>query len=263
MIQWNRVYTVVKDAILGERILCPGIQDWERNRQRGKYMQDLEAKRLRESLVEYENYLNEIRQVTRKNVEALDVIQKYTDQSAAGMQNLAEQSIEGIQRVTTESAGGLRKIIETGTSNLSRMAEGSQDSINRTAQECMVRLQNYTKEGLLRLDEAQQKNQKTAEQVSQIEQAILEHMDEIKQLLKQSDDFTHKENVKVYRNVQAVVVDEVKKQTEAIAAQNDELVRRNEHLQKQGRGLRPLMIITLVTALANIVLAAAQIAGLF
>lgn len=56
-------------------------------------MQDLEAKRLRESLVEYENYLNEIRQVTRKNVEALDVIQKYTDQSAAGMQNLAEQSI--------------------------------------------------------------------------------------------------------------------------------------------------------------------------
>mgnify|MGYP000611217057 CR=1 FL=1 len=29
------------------------------------------------------------------------------------------------------------------------------------------------------------------------------------------------------------------------------------------RGLRPLMIITLVTALANIVLAAAQIAGLF
>ena len=223
-------------------------------------MQDLEAKRLRESLVEYENYLNEIRQVTRKNVEALDVIQKYTDQSAAGMQNLAEQSIEGIQRVTTESAG---KIIETGTSNLSRMAEGSQDSINRTAQECMVRLQNYTKEGLLRLDEAQQKNQETAEQVSQIEQAILEHMDEIKQLLKQSDDFTHKENVKVYRNVQAVVVDEVKKQTEAIAAQNDELVRRNEHLQKQGRGLRPLMIITLVTALANIVLAAAQIAGLF
>ena len=141
------------------------------------------------------------------------------------------------------------------------MAEGSQDSINRTAQECMVRLQNYTKEGLLRLDEAQQKNQETAEQVSQIEQAILEHMDEIKQLLKQSDDFTHK--VKVYRNVQAVVVDEVKKQTEAIAAQNDELVRRNEHLQKQGRGLRPLMIITLVTALANIVLAAAQIAGLF
>ena len=78
----------------------------------------------------------------------------------------------------------------------------------------MVRLQNYTKEGLLRLDEAQQKNQETAEQVSQIEQAILEHMDEIKQLLKQSDDFTHKENVKVYRNVQAVVIDENDKQNE-------------------------------------------------
>ncbi|MCG5029657.1 hypothetical protein L0M97_13745, partial [[Ruminococcus] torques] len=30
-----------------------------------------------------------------------------------------------------------------------------------------------------------------------------------------SDDFVHKENVKVYRNVQAVVVDEIKRSTES------------------------------------------------
>lgn len=84
---------------MGKGYFAPGTQDWERNRQRGKYMQDLEAKRLRESLVEYENYLNEIRQVTRKNVEALDVIQKYTDQSAAwnaesgGAEPLKESSV--------------------------------------------------------------------------------------------------------------------------------------------------------------------------
>ena len=32
------------------------------------------------------------------------------------------------------------------------------------------------------------------------------------ELFKQSDDFAHKENVKVYRNVQAVVVEEMEKQ---------------------------------------------------
>ena len=85
----------------------------------------------------------------------------------------------------------------------------------------------------------------------------------MKQLLKQSDDFTHKENVKVYRNVQAVVVDEVKKQTEAMSSQNEELVRRNENLQKQSRGLKPLMIVTLAAAVINIALLAAQIAGVF
>lgn len=281
-------------------------------------MQDLEAKRLRDSLVEYEGYLNEIRQVTLKNVETLDVIQRYTDKSAAGMQKLAEQSLDGIQRVTAESAGGLRRIIETGTSNLSQMAQSGHDSLSRmvtrseeslnrmvqdsqeslsgmardgqqslgqmaqecqdsisrmaqdcqehlnyTAQECLNRLQSYTEAGLAQIDEAQRKNMETAELVEHIEHAILEHMELMKQLLKQSDDFTHKENVKVYRNVQAVVVDEVKKQMEAMSSQNEELVRRNEDIQKQSRGLKPLMIVTLGAAIANIALLAAQIAGVF
>lgn len=225
-------------------------------------MDDMEAKRLRDSLVEYEGYLREMRQVTLKNVETLDVIQRYTDKSAAGMQKLAEQSLDGIQRVTAESAGGLRRIIETGTSNLSRMAEAGESNINLTTQECLKRLQSYTEAGLAQINESCEKNQETAAVVEKIEQAILEHMEAMKALMKQSDDFTHKENVKVYRNVQAVVVDEVKKQTEAMAAQNEELVRRNELLQKQNKGLRPLMIVTMLAALANIALLAAQIMGL-
>ncbi|MBQ7840974.1 MAG: hypothetical protein IJ390_10915 [Lachnospiraceae bacterium] len=226
-------------------------------------MDDMEAKRLRDSLVEYEGYLREMRQVTLKNVETLDVIQRYTDKSAAGMQKLAEQSLDGIQRVTAESAGGLRRIIETGTSNLSRMAEAGESNINLTTQECLKRLQSYTEAGMAQIDASCEKNQETAAVVEKIEQAILEHMEAMKTLMKQSDDFTHKENVKVYRNVQAVVVDEVKKQTEAMAAQNEELVRRNEMLQKQNKGMRPLMIVTLIAALANIGLVIAQIAGLF
>lgn len=292
-------------------------------------MEDLETKKLRDSLVEYEGYLREMRQVTLKNVETLDVIQRYTDKSAAGMQKLAEQSLDGIQRVTAESAGGLRRIIETGTSNVSRMAEAgeanvnlaaqegvnhisrlaetseaninlaTQEGVNRisrlaedgetnisraaqeclnslnaltatgeenvkaVAQECLNSLQSYAEASMTQITASYEKNQETAEIVEKIEAAILEHMDAMKALLKQSDDFTHKENVKVYRNVQAVVVDEVKKQTESLAAQNEELVRRNELLQKQNKGLRPLMIVTLLAAVANIALVAAQILGLF
>lgn len=273
----------------------------------GLKMEDMEAKKLRDSLVEYEGYLREMRQVTLKNVETLDVIQRYTDKSAAGMQKLAEQSLDGIQKVTAESAGGLRRIIETGTSNLSQMSEAGESNMNRAAQECMDSLkrmaeagetsisraaqeclssldklavtgeenvkavaqeclnslQNYAQASLAQIDASVEKNQETAAIVEKIEQAIMEHMDSMKELMKQSDDFTHKENVKVYRNVQAVVVDEVKKQTEALAAQNEELVKRNEALQKQNKGLRPLMIVTLLAALANIALVAVQIAGLF
>ena len=45
----------------------------------------------------------------------------------------------------------------------------------------------------------------------------------LQEMFKQSDDFVHKENVKVYRNVQAVVVDEFKSQTEGLTKHNREL----------------------------------------
>ena len=226
-------------------------------------MDDLETKKLRDSLVEYEGYLREMRQVTLKNVETLDAIQRYTDKSAAGMQKLAEQSLDGIQKVTAESAGGLRRIIETGTSNLSRMADAGEENLNRTAQECMIRVKGSAEAALSQIAAALEKNLETAAAVEKIERAILEHMESVKDLMKQSDDFTHRENVKVYRNVQAVVVDEVKKQTEAMAAQKDELAAQNETLQKQNKGLKPLMIVTLLAAATNIALLVCQIAGVF
>lgn len=50
-----------------------------------------------------------------------------------------------------------------------------------------------------------------------------ENRKQIEELFRQSDDFVHKENVKVYRNVQAVVVDELKSQTEGLTKHNREL----------------------------------------
>ena len=49
-------------------------------------------------------------------------------------------------------------------------------------------------------------------------QALLK---EIKDYINRSDEFTHKECVKVYRNVQAVVVEELKKQNEELSAKLD------------------------------------------
>ena len=51
-----------------------------------------EAKRLRNQLVEYDGYLQEMRKANMKNVETLDVIQRYTDKSAVGIQSLTEES---------------------------------------------------------------------------------------------------------------------------------------------------------------------------
>lgn len=81
-------------------------------------------------------------------------------------------------------------------------------------------------------------------QASGIVEAINTKTDEC---VDRTNDFVHKENVKVYRNVQAVVVDETKKQTEALEASCKKL---------KGKTTAALVfsILTLVAVIADIAL---------
>ena len=62
-----------------------------------------------------------------------------------------------------------------------------------------------------------------SEDIQAIKDTVAESKDSTSSLLKEQEDFIHKENVRVYRNVQAAVVEELKQQTEALASQNAEL----------------------------------------
>lgn len=61
----------------------------------------------------------------------------------------------------------------------------------------------------------------------------------IEESFKTAQEETHKENVRVYRNVQAAVIEELKQQSEAIALQH-------LHIEKKVRGIKPCAIVALV-----------------
>lgn len=69
----------------------------------------------------------------------------------------------------------------------------------------------------------------------------------LQEMFKQSDDFVHKENVKVYRNVQAVVVDEFKSQTEG-------LTKHNRELYAKLKSTKIAVTIAIILGAANLVL---------
>ncbi len=75
-------------------------------------------------------------------------------------------------------------------------------------------------------------------------------------------DHVHKENVKVYRNVQAAIIDENKKLAEAIAASQTEMREQLARTEKGVAGLKTLAILTLIAALVNIGIWAASIFNL-
>ena len=65
----------------------------------------------------------------------------------------------------------------------------------------------------------------------------------LEELFNHSDEFTHRENVKVYRNVQAVVIDELKKQTELLTTENTKLKSR----------INVLTILSVISLLVGVV----------
>ena len=62
-----------------------------------------------------------------------------------------------------------------------------------------------------------------------------------------SEDFVHKENVKVYRNVQAVIIEELKKQTDSLCQENTRLASRMNVVMA-------FSLITMLIAVASLIL---------
>lgn len=91
--------------------------------------------------------------------------------------------------------------------------------------------------------------------VEELKQAIAGNAAKTEELLEQSQEFVHKENVKVYRNVQAVIVEELKNQTQELNAGT-------QKLEKQTAGMKPIMIIALVLGAVNASMLAAVLLNL-
>lgn len=142
-----------------------------------------EMKRLRLQVAEYERILQEMRKLNYKNTELAEKLDLMIGDNAGKIQDMKEDE--------QKLAATLRDLVDEQTRN--REAELEKKEAERLEREKDA--QNQQESGITALAE------------------LLESK------FQRSDDFVHKENVKVYRNVQAVVVDELKRYTES--AQND------------------------------------------
>ena len=109
------------------------------------------------------------------------------------------------------------------------------------------------------LQEMKQVNDDTKSTLVQIQETLEAGMDQFKNaeiplesISNEIMDFVHKENVKVYRNVQAVVVDELKKQ-------NEELSTKLDAMSKTQRTTRNFALSAMIFALLAAAALAAQL----
>lgn len=189
--------------------------------------EERELKKLREQVAEYERCLQEMRKIQMTNT-----------QSAQQLHDLMVESSESIHKLVKES---LDKIAGIQLETESQKAEA-----NKSVEKATVTV-----------EEMETKVVEMQQTVANLITSLEKNQKEISDWFKQADDFLHKENVKVYRNVQAVIVDEVGNKADAIMKAQE------ENVKKSNKPVLIFAIMGFVAAAASLVVQILDIMGMF
>ena len=139
-----------------------------------------------------------------------------------------------------------RLMAETIVPEVTKLSEEGVAALQKMQQENTEKLETLTQQYAAKLEELQQSTETLDE--------LQKHVDE---KLSNTEENVHKECVKVYRNVQAAVVEENEKQTEAVTA------RVKESLGGKMNGVLGVSIAAVVLTVADIVLHVLSILHIF
>lgn len=157
--------------------------------------------------------------ISQKFGNASDVIKANSEAEARELRD-AKHRIDELEKAVSDMRRLSLKVAETN------------ELTSQLVQSTIEKLEGNTMADVNREDETNEELKAAVENLT----ALKESLDEA---FKAQEEVIHKENVRVYRNVQASIVDELKQQSEAIAAQH-------VHLEKKFRGVKPMSILALV-----------------
>ena len=188
----------------------------------------------KEQMAKYDDCLQEMRKLNLKNIE-----------SAQGVRHLADQANEKFGKTVEEmeaaSVSKIQQASDLSIAGIQQTSDASIAGINQTVEESLAKIAEI-KENTANLE------------------ALTETMTGVQEKLEQSfkglEDFLHTDNVKVYRNVQAAMIEELEKQTMVIREAQEKNVRSTKLLL-------PFVIITMIFSLANLGIMIARVLGLF
>ena len=177
----------------------------------------------KEQMEKYDDCLQEMRKLNLKNIE-----------SAQGVQSLAEKAGEKLDQTVGEvAAASVSRIKETSDISIA--------GINQTLSESLAKIAEI---------------KESSDNLEQITEKMSGLQEKQQELFQNLEDFLHTDNVKVYRNVQAAMIEELEKQTA-------ELKEGQEKAASSSKVLLPFMIVTMIVSVANLVIMIARALNLF
>ena len=174
----------------------------------------------RDQMQRYDDCLQEMRKLNLKNIESAQGVQELT----AKANEKLDKTLETVETVETISVSKIKETSE-------RSIDGINKALNAEIQDNPENIEKLTRD----LADIQTK---TGE------------------LFQNLEEYLHTDNVKVYRNVQASMIEELDKQTALLQEGQNNLTRKSQ-------AMFVCVIITMVIALTNIAVTFARILGLF
>lgn len=215
----------------------------------------------------------------RNSVEGMQTVAAEVKTSADEVKESMEQvkdTVRGVM-ISTEDMKISTEEIKATTEDLKHSTEDLKSSVKTSVDNALLTIRRENREiadhleyirstvDTIQKPSAEEEMRKAEEEQRKIQEEQLkeeariareaENKKALEEMFRQSDDFVHKENVKVYRNVQAVVVDELKNQTEG-------LTKHNQELYSKLKSTKTLIFIAIALGLANIVLTVLMILGI-
>ncbi len=197
--------------------------------------------KLRSQVNEYELLLQDMRKVNLKTAENVDKMRKAIQ---TGIEKLEAFQIENAAQAEKD------KVLSDIKSQLEELLPAikvQQDTLTGEIKERQDAFAGEIKEQQKTLAGEMKAHQETfSEDLKRQQDAFAGEMKkQLEEAFRQSEDSFHKESVKVYRNVQAAMTEELGKQTEALTAAQKES-------GKKQRAVLPLTVIILLLLLADI-----------
>lgn len=177
----------------------------------------------KDQMEKYDDCLQEMRKLNLKNIE-----------SAQGVQELAATVNEKLgQSLGEVEAASVSRIKETSDLSIA--------GINQTLNKSLAKIEQI---------------KENADSLERITEDMSGLQTKIEERFRNMEDFLHIDNIKVYRNVQAAMMEELEKQATVLKEEQDKLA-------KSSKIILPFVIVSMMMTIANLAVTIARILGLF
>ena len=209
-----------------------------------------------EKLTDVDGQISEaVERLLAENAQSLAMLKEWNEQKQQGSQTETLDTVRAVEDKLEHLSGNIEDNAIRQHSLLQDMAvntENALQDLTRTTEDALQNLQNKLE---------QQKpadNAELIEATGQIKEMIVNIRLYLDDVQKHIEDYVHKEDVKVYRNVQAVLMEQLSNKTRDL---NDHMDALEKSVQKS-KGTKPLLVFAILLSAASLTIQILQMMGI-